>query len=147
LRDIAHGNPPCWYEDKERVRTAIIPSSRNRENPGGRLRLGRHGGRLAGHLHSATHGNATERKYNPGKNLMRFVGWAVGALASAAMAIAVNLTPTYLLALGGFTFPGYTTLNSVILNLFVAIVLTPAFNATHPRRAPLDVATTADYHV
>jgi solute:Na+ symporter, SSS family len=74
-------------------------------------------------------------------------GWAIGMLAGTAMAMAVNLTPTYLLALGGFTFPGYTALNSVILNLFVAIVLTPAFNAMHARRAPLDATTTADYHV
>ena len=63
------------------------------------------------------------------------------------MAMAVNLTPTYPLALGGFTFPGYTALYTVILNLLVAIVLTPVFNAMHPQRMPLDATTTADYLV
>ena len=75
------------------------------------------------------------------------VGWAVGMLAGTAMAVAVNLTPTFPLALGGFTFPGYTALYTVILNLLVAIVLTPAFNAMHPRRVPLDATSMADYHV
>ena len=75
------------------------------------------------------------------------VGWAAGMLAGTAMAMAVNLTPIYPLALGGFTFPGYTALYTVILNLLVAIVLTPAFNAMHPRRVPLDATSTADYHV
>jgi uncharacterized protein len=40
------------------------------------------------------------------------------------MAVAVNLTPTYPLAIGGFTFPGYTALYTVILNLLVAKHLT-----------------------
>jgi SSS family solute:Na+ symporter len=74
------------------------------------------------------------------------VGWAVGTIAGTTMAVAVNLTPTYPLAIGGFTFPGYTALYTVILNLLVAIVLTPVFNAMNTRRAPVDETVTADYH-
>jgi SSS family solute:Na+ symporter len=62
------------------------------------------------------------------------------------MAVAVNLTPTYPLAIGGFTFPGYTALYTVILNLLVAIALTPVFNAMNTRRAPVDETVAADYH-
>ena len=45
------------------------------------------------------------------------VGWAVGTVAGTWMAVAANLTPTYPLAFGGYTFPGYTALYTVILNL------------------------------
>src|ERR1700676_4746100 len=48
------------------------------------------------------------------------IGWAVGTAAGTAMAVAANLTPTYPLALGGYTFPGYAALYTVILNLIVA---------------------------
>jgi solute:Na+ symporter, SSS family len=75
------------------------------------------------------------------------LGWAVGTFAGTAMTMAVNLTPTYPLALGGYTFPGYTALYTVILNLLVAVALTPMLNAMHARRAPLDATTAADYHV
>jgi SSS family solute:Na+ symporter len=75
------------------------------------------------------------------------LGWAVGTFAGTAMAMAVNLTPTYPLALGGYTFPGYTALYTVILNLLVAVALTPVLNAMHARRAPLDATTAADYHL
>ena len=74
------------------------------------------------------------------------VGWAAGMIAGTAMAIAVNLTPTFPLMLGGYTFPGYTALYTVILNLVVAIVLTPVLNAMGGRRLPLDATAAADYH-
>ena len=74
------------------------------------------------------------------------VGWAVGTIAGTTMAVAVNLTPTYPLVIGGYTFPGYTALYTVILNLLVAIVLTPVFNPMNTRRAPVDETVTADYH-
>ena len=74
------------------------------------------------------------------------VGWAVGIIAGTTMAAAVNLTPTYPLALGGYTFPGYTALYTVILNLLVAVVLTPVFNAMSSRRVPIDETVAADYH-
>jgi len=74
------------------------------------------------------------------------VGWAVGITAGTAMAWAANLTPTYPLALDGFSLPGYTALYTVILNLVIAIVLTPVFNALSKPHAPFDETLAADYH-
>jgi SSS family solute:Na+ symporter len=73
-------------------------------------------------------------------------GWAVGTFAGTAMAVAANLTPTYVLSLGGYSFPGYTAFYTVILNLVVAIVLTPLFNAMSGRRPTFDETAAADYH-
>lgn len=73
------------------------------------------------------------------------VGWAVGTIAGTTMAVAVNLTPTYPLALGGYTFPGYTALYTVVLNLLVAIVLTPLLNAMKTGRRQIDKTAAADY--
>jgi SSS family solute:Na+ symporter len=73
------------------------------------------------------------------------VGWTVGTVTGTAMAIAAQLTPTYPLAIGGYIFPGYTALYTVILNLVIAIVLTPVFNAIVARRAPIDDTVAADY--
>ena len=72
-------------------------------------------------------------------------GWAVGIFVGTAMAVATNLTPTYPLAFAGFTFPGYTALYTVVLNLVVAAVLTLLFNAMRSRPAPLDATVAADY--
>jgi len=73
-------------------------------------------------------------------------GWAVGTIAGTAMAIATKLTPTFPLHVGDHTFPGYTAVYTVVLNLFVACVLTPVFKAMSPRRAPVDETAAADYH-
>jgi solute:Na+ symporter, SSS family len=72
------------------------------------------------------------------------VGWAVGTFAGTWMFVAANLTPNFPLAIGGFTFPGYTALYTVVLNLIVAIVLTPVFNAVGSRQ--IDATVAADYH-
>ncbi len=72
-------------------------------------------------------------------------GWAAGTFAGTAMAVATHLTPTYPLALGGYTFPGYTAFYTVILNLAVAIVLTPVLNAMSARRTLRDETVAADY--
>jgi SSS family solute:Na+ symporter len=72
------------------------------------------------------------------------VGWAVGTAAGTWMFVAANLTPNFPLAIGGHTFPGYTALYTVILNLIVTIVLTPVFNALSNRRHDATVA--ADYY-
>jgi SSS family solute:Na+ symporter len=61
------------------------------------------------------------------------------------MAVAVNLKPAYPLVLGGYTFPGYIAVYTLILNLVICIVLTPLFNAFNSRRAPLDQTAAADY--
>lgn len=74
------------------------------------------------------------------------VGWAAGIVVGTAMAAAVNLTPTYPLQLAGYTFPGDTALYTVILNLVVATVLTPVFNAISVQRAPFDETVASDYH-
>lgn len=74
------------------------------------------------------------------------LGWAAGILLGTMMAVVMNLTPTYPLAFGSMTFPGYTALYTVILNLAIAIVLTPVFNAMRAQRAPLDETVAADYH-
>ncbi|MGO9699776.1 MAG: monocarboxylate uptake permease MctP [Xanthobacteraceae bacterium] len=73
-----------------------------------------------------------------------FVGWAVGIGVGTGMFVAVN-SPNYPLALGGFTFPGYTAFYTVILNLVIAIVLTPVFNAMRSGPAPIDATAAADY--
>jgi len=72
------------------------------------------------------------------------IGWAVGTFAGTYMAAAVNFAATYPLAIGGWTFPGYTALYTLILNLIVAIVLTPVLNALSASSADQTVA--ADYH-
>jgi SSS family solute:Na+ symporter len=73
------------------------------------------------------------------------VGWAVGTLAGTAMAYASNLAPTYALTFTGYSFPGYSALYTVILNLLSVIVLTPVFNALGGGRKPLDETVPADY--
>ena len=72
------------------------------------------------------------------------VGWAVGTFAGTWMFVAANLTPNFPLAIGGSAFPGYTALYTVVLNLIVAIALTPVFNAMGSRHTDATVA--ADYH-
>jgi SSS family solute:Na+ symporter len=73
-------------------------------------------------------------------------GWAVGTLVGTAMAVATNLTTTFPLVIGGYTFPGYTAVYTVILNLIVAVILTPVFNAMAAPGAPADETAAADYH-
>jgi solute:Na+ symporter, SSS family len=73
-------------------------------------------------------------------------GWAVGTFAGTVMAVAAKLTPTFPLHVGSHTFPGYTAVYTVVLNLVVAIVLTPVFNAMSSQRAPVDATVAADYH-
>jgi solute:Na+ symporter, SSS family len=73
------------------------------------------------------------------------VGWAAGTILGTAMAVAVHLTASYPLKLGGYTFPGYTALYTLILNLGVAVILTPVFNAMSSRGASIDATAAADY--
>jgi solute:Na+ symporter, SSS family len=75
------------------------------------------------------------------------VGWAAGIIVGTTMAAAANLTPTYPLPFAGHTFPGYTALYTVILNLVLVIVLTPVFNAMKARRTSVDDETvSSDYY-
>jgi len=61
------------------------------------------------------------------------------------MAIAAELKPAYPLAFGGYTFPGYTAFYTLLLNLVVAAVLTPLFNAMSARKPAPDQTVAADY--
>ena len=72
------------------------------------------------------------------------IGWAVGIVLGTWMFVAANLAPNYPLAIGGYTFPGYTALYTVILNLVITIILTPVFNAMGTKR--LDATVAADYY-
>src|SRR5579862_1336746 len=83
------------------------------------------------------------RWFNPWALL---VGWAVGTYLGTAMAIKVNLVPAFPLAFGGHTFPGYTAFYTLILNLVLAIVLTPVFNALSQRKDAGDETLASDYH-
>jgi SSS family solute:Na+ symporter len=71
------------------------------------------------------------------------IGWAVGIGTGTWMFIAAKLTPNYPLAIGGFNFPGYSALYTLILNLIIAAVLTVLFNAAG--RAQPDETAPADY--
>jgi SSS family solute:Na+ symporter len=72
------------------------------------------------------------------------IGWLVGTYLGTWMAVSVNFTAIYPLAVAGWTFPGYIALYSVVLNLVIAVVLTPVFNAVSRERSDQTVA--ADYH-
>src|SRR5499427_7284609 len=72
------------------------------------------------------------------------LGWAVGMATGTAMFVAVN-TPNFPLVIAGFTLPGYAAIYSVILNLLVAVVLTPIFNALRGGKPPVDATVAADY--
>jgi SSS family solute:Na+ symporter len=84
---------------------------------------------------------AHTRWFNPWALLL---GWAVGTGAGTAMAFAAHLTAAYPLAFGGYTFPGYTALYTLILNLIVAAVLTPLCDALGAR-VRSDATVAADY--
>jgi len=73
------------------------------------------------------------------------VGWAVGIALGTIMAAATGLTPTYPLVIAGFSLPGYTALYTVVLNLLIAVVLTPVFNAIAAARNAADQTAEADY--
>src|SRR5271170_8000906 len=71
------------------------------------------------------------------------VGWAAGTVAGTAMAVATKLTPTFPLSFMGHTFPGYTAVYTLILNLGLAVLLTPIFNGLSSEAA--DKTEAADY--
>jgi len=81
------------------------------------------------------------RWFNPWALL---IGWAAGTGVGTAMAAAVNFQAAYPLAIGDWTFPGYIALYTVVLNLVVAIVLTPVLNALGTKQS--DQTAAADYY-
>ena len=83
------------------------------------------------------------RWFNPWALL---IGWAAGTLVGTWMAVHVGLKPTFPLEVSGYTFPGYTAFYTLILNLVLAALLTPAFSRSGaPQRVP-DETVSADYH-
>jgi SSS family solute:Na+ symporter len=74
------------------------------------------------------------------------IGWAVGITAGTIMAVQTQLSNTYPLIVGHYTFPGYTAVYTVILNLLVAVILTPVCNALGARNRP-DQTKASDYLV
>jgi SSS family solute:Na+ symporter len=71
------------------------------------------------------------------------IGWAVGTVLGTTMAASVNFAAMYPLAIGGWTFPSYIALSTLVLNLIVAGVLTPVFNAISHEAA--DETLASDY--
>jgi SSS family solute:Na+ symporter len=67
----------------------------------------------------------------------------VGTGTGSWMFVAANLTPNYPLAFAGYTFPGYTAFYTVVLNLVVAIVLTPICKAMGGKQ--IDETVASDY--
>jgi solute:Na+ symporter, SSS family len=72
------------------------------------------------------------------------IGWAVGTFAGTYMSVSVNFGFAYPLAFLGWTFPGYTAVYTLVLNLVIAIVLTPILNALGEK--PVDKTASADYY-
>jgi SSS family solute:Na+ symporter len=73
------------------------------------------------------------------------IGWAVGTITGTRLAILADLKPTYPLVIHGYTFPAYSALTTVLLNLLTAVVLTVIFNAISGRETR-DATAPADYH-
>jgi SSS family solute:Na+ symporter len=73
------------------------------------------------------------------------VGWTVGTVTGTWMAVAVNFASTYPLTIGGYAIPGYSALYTLILNLVIAIGLTPVFRAM-AKGAPVDETSPSDYY-
>jgi SSS family solute:Na+ symporter len=84
---------------------------------------------------------AYTRWFNPWALLL---GWLAGTVAGTSMAAAVNWNAIYPLKLLGFTFPGYTALFTVILNLVIVVVLSWLLNAIGGRERS-DETKPADY--
>jgi SSS family solute:Na+ symporter len=73
------------------------------------------------------------------------LGWAVGLATGTWMAVSVNFASTYPLTLAGYSIPGYSALYTLILNLAIAVALTPVFRAIR-KTPPVDETTDADYY-
>jgi SSS family solute:Na+ symporter len=82
------------------------------------------------------------RWFNPWALL---IGWAAGMVAGTWMAVDQNFNGSFPLPILGWTFPGYTALYTLILNLALTILLTPAFNLFSAAK-PVDQTVAADYH-
>ena len=73
-----------------------------------------------------------------------FFGWVAGFGAGTWMMWSNNFAPVYPLHLLGTTFPCYTALATLVVNVVVAAVLSLFFNAVVPDKAN-DMTQAADY--
>ena len=71
------------------------------------------------------------------------IGWAAGTVVGTWLSAAVNIAAVYPFQIGGWTFPCYIALATVVLNLVLAVVLTPVFNAISQK--PADETLASDY--
>jgi len=74
----------------------------------------------------------------------QLIGWAAGIVVGTWIAAAVNFSATYPLTIGAWSFPGYIALYTLALNLIVATVLTPLFNAMTAKSTDQTIAS--DYY-
>ncbi|MBO0794317.1 MAG: sodium:solute symporter, partial [Ktedonobacteraceae bacterium] len=73
------------------------------------------------------------------------IGWAAGMIAGTWLFIAAGLKSASVINLGFITTPAmYTAISSVVLNLLLAIILTPVFQAIGAKRGQ-DQTSTTDY--
>ena len=82
------------------------------------------------------------RKLHPAALIL---GWLVGIAAGTGMAwTKAGVVPTYVLHLFGIAIPCYAALSSLVLNIFVSVVLSLAFNLISSG-VPADATTAEDY--
>ncbi len=75
------------------------------------------------------------------------IGWAVSEVLGTIFFVAAGLKSVYVISIGGLSFPGmYIAFSMIILNLLLALILTPIFNATGLRSGQ-DKTTAEDYDV
>ena len=76
------------------------------------------------------------------------IGWAAGTFAGTLMAVAdqsdADLSAG---ASAGYTFPGYTALYTLILNLVLAVVSDAGVRRAEARASAADATVEADYRV
>jgi len=80
------------------------------------------------------------RWFNPWALL---IGWATGTAAGTYMSISVDFAFAYPLQLFGWTFPGYIAVFTLVLNLTIAVVLTPLMKSLTATQE--DKTVSADY--
>jgi solute:Na+ symporter, SSS family len=74
------------------------------------------------------------------------VGWFIGIVTGTELAFKTELKPVFALVFAGHTFPGYSAFYTLILNLVLAAILTPVFNALSANKTVRDETLPADYH-
>ena len=73
-----------------------------------------------------------------------FWGWLAGMVLGTALALAGGLKATFAIPLGGTTITAYIAAEALIVNLAVALILTPVFDRAGVRRGS-DATSPADY--